>query len=34
MDDNNSGTIDMSEFRKAVKDFRIDLNENEIQTVF
>jgi calcyphosin len=34
MDDNNSKTIDMSEFRKAVKDFRIDLTDNEIQLVF
>ena len=24
----------MSEFRKACKDFKIDLNDNEIQTVF
>ena len=34
MDDNNSGTIDMQEFRKAIKDFRIDLNEQEIEIVF
>jgi Ca2+-binding EF-hand superfamily protein len=34
MDDNNSGNIDMYEFKKAVKDFRIDLNDNEIQQVF
>jgi calcyphosin len=34
MDDNNSGTIDMSEFKKAVKDFRLELNEQEIQQVF
>jgi calcyphosin len=34
MDDDNSGNIDISEFRKAMKDFRIDLNENEIQLVF
>lgn len=34
MDDNNSKSIDMSEFRKAVRDFKIDLNDNEIQTVF
>lgn len=27
MDDNNSGTIDMNEFRKAVKDFRLELND-------
>jgi len=34
IDDNNSGSIDMAEFRKAIKDFRVDLTENEIQTVF
>lgn len=34
MDDNNSGTIDMKEFKKAVKDFKVDLNDNEIQIVF
>jgi Ca2+-binding EF-hand superfamily protein len=34
MDDDNSGNIDMSEFKKACRDFRIDLNETEIQTVF
>jgi hypothetical protein len=27
MDDNNSGTIDMQEFKKAVRDFKIDLND-------
>lgn len=30
MDDDNSGTIDLNEFKKAVKDFRLDLNESEI----
>jgi Ca2+-binding EF-hand superfamily protein len=30
IDDNNSGSIDMSEFRKGIKDFRVDLNDNEI----
>ena len=34
MDDNNSGNIDMYEFKKAVKDFRIELNDQEIQQVF
>lgn len=29
-----SGSIEMSEFKKAVRDFRIDLNDNEIQMVF
>jgi len=30
MDDDNSGYLDMAEFRKAIRDFRIDLNEQEI----
>jgi Ca2+-binding EF-hand superfamily protein len=34
MDDNNSGTIDVREFKKAIKDFKVDLNDNEIQIVF
>ena len=34
MDDNNSGSIDISEFKKAVKDFRLELNEQETQAVF
>jgi Ca2+-binding EF-hand superfamily protein len=34
MDDNNSGTIDMGEFKKAMRDFKVDLTENEIKSVF
>jgi calcyphosin len=34
IDDDNSGNIDINEFKKAVRDFKIDLNENEIQLVF
>lgn len=34
IDDNNSGNIDIYEFKKAIKDFRVDLNDNEIQEVF
>ena len=34
MDDNNSGTIDVGEFKKAIKEFRIDLNEQETRDVF
>lgn len=30
MDDDRSGYLDMAEFRKAIKDFRIDLTEQEI----
>ena len=34
MDDNNSKSIDMNEFRKAIKDFRVGLSESETQEVF
>lgn len=34
IDDDRSGNIDMQEFKKAVKDFRIELSDKEIQTVF
>jgi Ca2+-binding EF-hand superfamily protein len=34
MDDNNSKTIDMSEFKKACSDFRINLSPKEITQVF
>lgn len=30
MDDNNSGNIDIYEFKKAIKDFKVELNEQEI----
>ena len=30
MDDNNSKSLDMDEFQKAMKDFRVDLNANQI----
>lgn len=33
-DDDNSKTIDYEEFKKAVKDFRVDLTPNEIKVVF
>jgi Ca2+-binding EF-hand superfamily protein len=33
-DDNNSKTIDFEEFKKAVKDFRVDLTPNEVKVVF
>ncbi len=29
IDDDNSGNIDMNEFKKACRDFKIDLNDNE-----
>ncbi len=34
MDDNRSGTIEPSEFEKAIKDFRIDLTPQEMQMVY
>jgi Ca2+-binding EF-hand superfamily protein len=34
MDDNDSKTIDFQEFSKVVRDFRVDLNEQERQAVF
>jgi Ca2+-binding EF-hand superfamily protein len=34
MDDNNSKSIDMQEFKKAIRDFKVDLNENEVSLVF
>jgi Ca2+-binding EF-hand superfamily protein len=33
-DDNNSGTIDFNEFRKLIKDYRIDLNEQDVKKLF
>ena len=30
MDDDNSGFLNMAEFKKAIKDFRIELTDNEI----
>lgn len=33
-DDDNSKTIDFEEFKKAVKDFRVDLSPNEVKVVF
>lgn len=34
MDDNNSKTLDMSEFKKACKDFRVQITDQEIGEVF
>merc|ERR1719362_585198 len=33
-DDDNSKSIDFEEFKKAVKDFRVDLTPNEVKVVF
>lgn len=34
MDDNNSGTLDMYEFKKGIKDFQIDIPDSDIETLF
>ena len=34
IDDNNTQTIDFSEFKKSCKEFQFDLNDNEIQMAF
>lgn len=33
-DDNNSGTLDLQELTKAIKDFKVDLSPNEIKILF
>jgi len=33
-DDNNSKTLDYNELSKAIKDFRVDLSQNEIKILF
>lgn len=34
MDDNNSGSLDMYEFKKGIKDFQIDIPEQDIENLF
>jgi len=34
MDDDNSGTLDNMEFNKAIKDFRVDIGDQEIRALF
>lgn len=33
-DDNNSGTLDLPELTKAIRDFKVDLSQNEIKILF
>ena len=33
-DFNNNGSIEYNEFQKALKDFKLDLEEADIQTLF
>ncbi len=30
----NDGAVSLTEFRKAIRDFRIDVTESEIENVF
>lgn len=34
MDDNNSGSLDLYEFKKGIKDFQIDIDEKDIDGLF
>ena len=34
MDDNNSGSLDLYEFRKGIKDFQVDVDEKDIDGLF
>jgi Ca2+-binding EF-hand superfamily protein len=34
MDDNNSLTLDENEFVKAIKDYRVDIADNDIRKLF
>ncbi len=34
MDDNNSNSLDINEFTKACKDYRMGLNDEEIKVAF
>jgi len=34
MDDNNSRSLSIDEFRKALKDFRIDIQDDQVAIVF
>lgn len=34
MDDDNSKSLDRNEFRKAIKDFKIEIPDDFIDTVF
>ena len=33
-DDNGNGTLDKEEFKKAMHDFRIGMNDNQVATIF
>lgn len=34
MDDNGSGTLDLYEFKKAVRDFQVDIDPKDVENLF
>jgi len=34
MDDNNSGALDINEFRKGIKDFQVDIDPKDVDNLF
>lgn len=34
MDDNGSGTLDMQEFKKGIRDFRVDMDPQDVENLF
>ena len=34
MDDNNSGSLDMYEFKKGIRDFQVDIDEKDMENLF
>ena len=34
MDDNNSGSLDFYEFKKGIKDFQVDMEDKDIESLF
>lgn len=34
MDDNGSGTLDIMEFKKGMRDFGVDMEERDIENLF
>lgn len=34
MDDNGSGTLDMYEFKKGIKDFQVGIEDKDVENLF
>lgn len=34
MDDNGNGTLEISEFRKGIRDFQVDIDDKDIDGLF